>query len=79
MCPASLWPSLHHMFDQFDYEACAVCLRGHTLSACWGQHAERCGAARLVLLAPEEWAAGAVRVKDLATREEADVPIADLV
>ncbi len=47
--------------------------------ACWGQHAERCGAARLVLLAPDEWAAGAVRVKDLATREEADVPIADLV
>ncbi|KAK9839709.1 hypothetical protein WJX81_007688 [Elliptochloris bilobata] len=43
------------------------------------KHAERCGAARLVLLAPEEWAAGAVRVKDLATREEVDVLVADLV
>ena len=43
------------------------------------QHAERCGAARLVLLAPEEWAAGAVRIKDLATRDEVNVPVADLV
>ena len=43
------------------------------------QHAERCGAARLVLLAPEEWAEGAVRIKDLATREEVNVPVADLV
>jgi len=32
-----------------------------------------------VLLAPAEWAAGAVRVKDLATHAETDVPIADLV
>ncbi len=34
------------------------------------QHAERCGAARLVLLAPEEWARGEIKVKDLSSREE---------
>lgn len=43
------------------------------------KQAERCGAARLVLLAPDEWAKGTVRVKDLATREEADVPLDQLV
>jgi histidyl-tRNA synthetase len=42
------------------------------------KQAERCGAARLVLLAPDEWARGAVRVKDLQSREEADVPVEDL-
>ena len=36
-------------------------------------------AARLVLVAPDEWAKGTVRVKTLATREEADVPIDQLV
>eukprot|EP00887_Chlorella_sp_A99_P007347 scaffold2.g7347.t1 len=43
------------------------------------RQAERCGAARLVLVAPDEWARGAVRVKDLASREEADVPLDALV
>jgi len=42
------------------------------------KQAERCGATRLVLLAPDEWSKGCVRVKDLASREEADVPIEDL-
>lgn len=36
-------------------------------------------AARLVLVAPDEWAKGTVRVKDLASREEADVPLDQLV
>ncbi len=39
----------------------------------------RCGASRLILVAPDEWANGTVRVKDLGTREESDVPIAELV
>lgn len=36
------------------------------------------GAARLVLVAPDEWSRGMVRVKDLAKREEADVPVEEL-
>ena len=39
----------------------------------------RCGASRLILVAPDEWAKGTVRVKDLQTREEADLPVAELV
>lgn len=35
-------------------------------------------AARLVLVAPDEWSRGMVRVKDLAKREEADVPVEEL-
>lgn len=33
---------------------------------------------RLVLVAPDEWARNAVRVKTLDTREEVDVPIDQL-
>jgi histidyl-tRNA synthetase len=39
------------------------------------QQAERCNASRLVLVAPDEWANGEVRVKNLATREESNVPL----
>lgn len=42
------------------------------------KQAERCGASRLVLLAPDEWERGDVRVKNLETREEADVPFNSL-
>jgi histidyl-tRNA synthetase len=42
------------------------------------KQAERCGAKRLVLLAPDEWERGVVRVKDLATREETDVKFDEL-
>ena len=42
------------------------------------QQAERCNAARLVLVAPEEWGKGLVRVKDLGSREERDVPLDQL-
>ena len=38
----------------------------------------RCGAARLVLVASDEWERNAVRVKTLDTREEVDVPIDQL-
>jgi histidyl-tRNA synthetase len=42
------------------------------------KQAERCGASRLVLVAPEEWEKGVVRVKNLATREEADLTLDEL-
>lgn len=40
--------------------------------------AERCGAGRLVLVAPEEWEKGLVRVKDLEAREEMNVKLDDI-
>ena len=43
------------------------------------QQAERCGARRLVLLAPNEWEQGLIRVKDLEAREEKDVPRSDFL
>ncbi|MBI2502004.1 MAG: histidine--tRNA ligase [Candidatus Latescibacteria bacterium] len=42
------------------------------------KHADGRGASRLVLLAPDEWAAGKVRVKDLKTGEERDLSLEDL-
>ena len=36
------------------------------------------GAARLVLLAPDEWAAGQVRIKTLSTGTEQNVPLDQL-
>ncbi len=41
-------------------------------------HADARGAARLVLVAPSEWEQGLVRVKDLATGEQADVAFEEL-
>lgn len=43
------------------------------------RHAERSGAERLVLVGSQEWQKGCVRVKDLAKREEQDVPLDELV
>ena len=37
------------------------------------KHAERTGAERLVMIMPEEWASGKVRIKNLETGEESDV------
>jgi histidyl-tRNA synthetase len=42
------------------------------------KHAERVGAARMVMVGAKEWNAGNVRVKDLAEFVEVDVPIAEL-
>ena len=39
------------------------------------QQAERCGAERLIIIAPDEWERGLVRVKDLAAREEQDISV----
>ncbi|GIT75278.1 MAG: hypothetical protein Ct9H300mP30_3400 [Methanobacteriota archaeon] len=38
------------------------------------RHAERTGAQRLVMVMPEEWAAGNVRIKELESGEESDSP-----
>ena len=42
------------------------------------KHAERCAATRLVMVMPDEWAEGKVRIKDLDTGEESTVAMKDL-
>ena len=42
------------------------------------RHANRLGASRVVLVAPEEHARGVVRIKDLASGEESDLTLTDL-
>ena len=42
------------------------------------KHAERTGAERLVMLMPDEWSSGKVRIKDLETGEESDVAFKSL-
>ena len=42
------------------------------------KHAERCGATRLVMVMPDEWAEGKVRIKYLETGEESTVAMEDL-
>jgi histidyl-tRNA synthetase len=41
--------------------------------------AERAGAGRLLLVGGDEWARGAVAVKDLRAFEQAEVPVAELL
>jgi len=42
------------------------------------KHADRRGAKRVVLVAPDEWSAGQVRIKDLASGSESNVSISSL-
>jgi histidyl-tRNA synthetase len=42
------------------------------------RHAERSGAQRLVMVMPEEWGVGNVRIKDLESGEETDISFDDL-
>ena len=42
------------------------------------RHANQNGAERLVLIAPEEWSSGKVRIKELGSGAEQDLPIQDL-
>ena len=42
------------------------------------KHAERIGAARLVLLAPDEWSRKMVEIKDLDTGEESEISLNDI-
>ena len=42
------------------------------------RHAERVGAERLVMVMPEEWSWGTVKVKHLATGDESEVPLESL-
>jgi histidyl-tRNA synthetase len=43
------------------------------------RHADRSGAGRMVLVAPEEWSRGVVKVKELATGEQSEVSVEDLL
>jgi len=42
------------------------------------KHADRRGASRVVLVAPDEWEAGEVRIKDLRSGEESNTAITSL-
>jgi len=42
------------------------------------KHADRAGAGRMILVAPEEWARGVVKVKDLATGEQREARLEQL-
>ena len=42
------------------------------------RHADSCGASRLVLVAPDEWERGLVKVRDLETGEEREVPAGEV-
>ena len=42
------------------------------------KHAERSGAQRLIMIMPEEWNSGIVKIKQLETGEEAEVNLSDL-
>ena len=42
------------------------------------RHADQAGASRLVLLAPDEWARGQVRVRDMETGDERDLPMEEV-
>ncbi len=52
---------------------------GSTRPECPAQHAERLGAAQLVLLGPDEWARGCVCVKDLHARQQVEKTPAQLL
>ena len=43
------------------------------------QQAERCGAERLIIVAPDEWERGMVRVKNLSARDEKDMAVDKLL
>ena len=42
------------------------------------RHAERLGAERLVMVMPDEWSNGNVKLKQLSTGEESEVPFEEL-
>jgi histidyl-tRNA synthetase len=42
------------------------------------KHAERIGAKRLVLIAPDEWSRKKIKVKDLETGEESEISLDDI-
>ena len=42
------------------------------------KHAERIGAKRLVLVAPDEWSRKKIKVKDLETGEESEISLRDI-
>ena len=42
------------------------------------KHADKIGAERLVLLAPEEWSRKKIKIRDLKTGEESEISISEL-
>ena len=42
------------------------------------KHADKIGAKRLVLLAPNEWSRGKIKVRDLKTGDESEKSISEL-
>ena len=43
------------------------------------QQAERCRAEHLIIVAPDEWERGMVRVKNLSARDEKDMAVDELL
>lgn len=91
-CVCLVWPSnaLQSILRSFEAKQLAVCnlcttrfiADGEYSSEvlCAGvQQAERVGAGRLVIVAPDEWSKGLVRVKNLDTREELDMSVQQLL
>ena len=73
-------PRLHALMDE-TRRAGLVCDADFAGRGVKGQlkHADRLGAAVSVLCGPEEWAAGTAAVKRMATGEQAEVPLDELV
>ena len=42
------------------------------------RHADRIGASRLVMIMPEEWKSGRIKIKDLITGQEDDILVSNL-
>ena len=42
------------------------------------KHAERIGASRIILVAPEEWSRGKIKVKDLQSGEEFETTLEEI-
>ncbi len=62
------------------YDLCSVDVVLESKKMKWAfKAAERAGAARLVIVGGDEWARGAVSVKDLAARDQKEVPLDELV
>ncbi len=59
---------------------CHCCIRRASLTDTMSlQQAERCGAERLIIVAPDEWERGMVRVKNLSARDEKDMAVDELL
>ena len=63
--------------QEFD---CRCCIHWTSLTDTMSlQQAERCRAERLIIVAPDEWERGMVRVKNLLARKEKDMAVDELL